>query len=93
MIFINNRVKKICAYCGKEFTTKFPDKIYCKIEHEEKAAERRKSRHPPFNQLMCEARVCGMSFKRYTAALRAGKNFEELRRIYNESKNGSDFTE
>ena len=82
---MEEREKKVCVGCGKTFTTKFPDKIYCKKFCEEQADKRRKSRHPPFAQLMREAKLCGMNYKRYTAALRAGKTFDDLRRNYNES--------
>lgn len=81
MIIIDNRIKKNCPNCGKEFSTKFPNKIYCKKFCAEQADTRRKRKHPPFNQLMCEAKLCGMSFKRYTAALRAGYSFDDLMEV------------
>lgn len=75
---------KTCPVCGKQFKTNSKNRIYCStVCRNAKPETRCTKREPsPFDIRIKEADACGLSYGYYSAHLRLGKTFEELKAAY-----------
>lgn len=75
---------KICPACGKQFKTYSKNRIYCSAVCRDAKLETVciKREPSPFDKRIKEADACGLSYGHYSAQLRLGKTFEELKAAY-----------
>ena len=80
---------KICPVCGKQFKTNSKNRIFCStVCRDAKPETRCTKREPsPFDIRIKEADACGLSYGYYSAQLRLGKTFEELKAAYELKQN------
>jgi len=83
---------KTCPVCGKQFKTTGKTKIYCSADCRDSKPETVciKREPSPFDIRIKEADACGLSYGYYSAQLRLGKTFEELKAAY-EMRRCNDF--
>lgn len=84
---------KVCPTCGKRFNTVRAEQQFCSMQccgvgiklHKPKEKQKCPSH---FELRAREADECGLSYGKYTAQLRLGKSFEELKKEYEIKKYG-----